>query len=241
MHFLIVLIGVSLIAGTAASVTGFGIGSLLTPLLWFHLHDAKLAVAAASIPHLAGTAVRCWMLRKDVDKTVLIHFGIASATGGLLGALGHNVVDSALLARILGGVLIVAGIVGFTRINERPLFKGPIVWAAGALSGGLGGLVGNQGGIRSAALLQFDLDRNAMVATATAIALCVDAARMPVYFFLQWSELLRIWPLIAASTAGILVGTVGGTKILHKIPEQIFKRVVSLVVLLLGVWLVVAG
>ena len=47
----------------------------------------------------------------------------------------------------------------------------------------LGGLVGNQGGLRSAALLGFRLDRDTFVATATAIGLFVDGARMPIYFF----------------------------------------------------------
>ena len=54
-------------------------------------------------------------------------------------------------------------------------------WIAGVLSGFFGGLVGNQGGIRSAALLSFDMQKEAIVATATAVALIVDGARMPVY------------------------------------------------------------
>lgn len=241
MQFIVLLLIVAVLAGAVASVTGFGIGSLLTPLLWYQLHDAKLAVAAVSIPHLVGTAVRCCMLRKDIDKSVLLNFGIASAVGGLLGALSHNLFDSLFLARLLGGVLVFAGIVGLTRVNERAVIKGPLSWIVGALSGALGGLVGNQGGIRSAALLGFDLKKNAMVATATAIALCVDAARMPVYFYFQWHELLRIWPLIALSTIGIVVGTFAGMKVLHNIPEAAFKRVVSSVVLLLGIWLLVQG
>lgn len=241
MQFLVLFTMVAALAGAVSAVTGFGIGSLLTPMLWYQLHDAKLAVAAVSIPHLVGTAVRCWMLRKDIDKSVLLNFGIASAIGGLLGALSHSLFDSVLLARVLGGVLVFAGVVGLTRVNERAAIKGPVAWVAGALSGALGGLVGNQGGIRSAALLGFDLKKNAMVATATAIALCVDAARMPVYFYLQWNELLRIWPLIALSTIGIVIGTFAGMKLLHNIPETAFKRVVSSVVLLLGIWLLVQG
>ncbi len=59
-------------------------------------------------------------------------------------------------------------------------------WIAGALSGMFGGLVGNQGGIRSAALLGFDLKRDEFVATATAIALLVDVFRMPVYAATQF-------------------------------------------------------
>jgi uncharacterized protein len=48
---------VAIVAGAIASVTGFGIGSLLTPLLALQT-GTKLAVAAISVPHLAGMALR---------------------------------------------------------------------------------------------------------------------------------------------------------------------------------------
>ena len=47
----------AVLAGVVASVAGFGIGSLLTPVLGFEV-GTKLAVAAVSIPHVAGTAIR---------------------------------------------------------------------------------------------------------------------------------------------------------------------------------------
>src|SRR5262249_44587442 len=54
---LVLLVAVA--AGAIASVAGFGIGSLLTPLLAWPL-GTRLAVAAVSIPHLVGTALRFW-------------------------------------------------------------------------------------------------------------------------------------------------------------------------------------
>src|SRR5262245_24163632 len=72
-------------AGAIASVAGFGIGSILTPLFSWQ-SGTKFAVAAVSIPHLAGTAVRFWLLRGHIDRRVLLSFGLASAAGGLLGA-----------------------------------------------------------------------------------------------------------------------------------------------------------
>jgi uncharacterized protein len=139
-------------AGAVASVAGFGIGSILTPLLAWRL-DAKLAVAAVSLPHLAGTAVRFWRLRGHVDRRVLLSFGLASAAGGLLGALLHVYADSPVLAVVLGVLLVFAGVLGLTGLADRLPFRGPWAWVAGAASGAFGGLVGNQGGIRSAALL----------------------------------------------------------------------------------------
>src|SRR5262245_35887557 len=54
----VVMVGLAAaLAGTIASFAGFGIGSVLTPLLAIRL-GTKLAVAAMSIPHVVGTSVR---------------------------------------------------------------------------------------------------------------------------------------------------------------------------------------
>lgn len=234
MIFSAIVVVVSIIAGAVASVAGFGIGSLLTPLLAFQ-YGTKLAVAAVSIPHVIGTVFRFWLIRKHIDKRVLLNFGLFSAAGGLAGALLHKVLTSPILSIVLGIILIFVGVSGLTGIADRMKFDRRISWIAGAASGLLGGLVGNQGGIRSASLLGFDLSRDTFVATATAIALLVDAARVPVYLATQSPDMARIWAIIALASAGTVFGTFAGRRILERIPEQIFHRVVSAIVLALGI------
>src|SRR5262245_12984325 len=106
LYVLIALTGI--VAGAIAAVSGFGIGSVLTPLFAAH-YGTKLAVALVSIPHLAGTALRFARLRAHVDRRVLIRFGVLSAIGGLLGALLHARADSPVLTIVFGALLIFAG------------------------------------------------------------------------------------------------------------------------------------
>jgi uncharacterized membrane protein YfcA len=224
---------VAILGGAIASVTGFGIGSLLTPLLALRV-GTKLAVAAVAGPHLVGTAVRFWWLRDHVDRYVLLRFGLLSAAGGLCGALAHGLVAGRALSIIFGGLLTFAGLMGITSLANRMRFGPRVAWAAGFISGGLGGLAGTQGGIRAAALIGFQLSRLAFVATSTATGLIVDLARGPVYIATQWQELVAIWPLLAWATLGVLIGTLAGERVLHRIPESIFRRLVSALILLLG-------
>jgi uncharacterized membrane protein YfcA len=72
---------VAVIAGAIASVTGFGVGSLLTPLVGLFV-DIRVSVAVVSIPHFLGMALRYWVLHKHVDWRVLRSFGLTSAAGG---------------------------------------------------------------------------------------------------------------------------------------------------------------
>ena len=230
----------SLVAGGVAAVVGFGIGSLLTPTLAIAT-GTKLAVAAVAIPHFVGSLQRFWLLRSHVDRRVLVGFGIASAVGGLAGALAHTRVSSRGLAVVFGALLILAGVSELSGWIQRIHWGRTAAWVAGALSGGFGGLVGNQGGIRSAAMLGFDVPRTSFVATATAIALFVDVARLPVYLATQWSDLLSVWPSIVLSTIGVVIGTAFGTRVLGRIPERVFRRVIAVFLLALGFYMVVAG
>ena len=223
-------------AGAVASIAGFGIGSILTPLLATWL-GTKLAVAVVSVPHFLGTALRFWLIREHVDRHVLLSFGITSALGGLIGALLHVWLRSAVLGYVLAALLVFAGVMGLTGLARRMRFGRATAWIAGALSGIFGGLVGNQGGIRSAALLGFHVRRDAFVATATAIALLVDVFRMPVYAATQWRPILSAWQLMLAATVGVIAGTLIGKGILGWIPERTFRLLIAAVVLALGVWM----
>lgn len=237
MHALLIA-AAAFLAGAIASISGFGIGSILTPLLALGL-GTKLAVAVVSIPHFIGTALRFWLIRHAVDRRVLWSFGVTSAIGGLMGALLHVWLRSAILSYILAALLVFAGLKELTGIGRNLRFGRRTAWVAGALSGIFGGMVGNQGGIRSAALLGFHVPRDAFVATATAIALLVDVFRMPVYAATQFPQIVSAWRPMAIATVGVVLGTLVGKKLLARIPEQAFRITVAVIILALGVWMFV--
>jgi uncharacterized membrane protein YfcA len=226
---------VAVVAGMVASVVGFGIGSLLTPTFALQM-DMKLAVAAVSVPHFVATAYRWWLVRASVDTPVFKGFGLASALGSLVGALLGVVWSSEWLALLLALLLLFVGMGGLTGWADKMEFHGRMRWVAGALSGVFGGLVGNQGGVRSASLLGFDLQKTAFVATATASGLLVDLARMPVYVGVHWSRLIERWPLITVATVGCFAGTVVGKRVLAQVPQSSFRRIVCVVLVATGVF-----
>lgn len=231
------LLALAVVAGAVAAVAGFGIGSLLTPALGAVI-GIRAAVAVVSIPHAVATATRLWLLRDAVDGRVLRTFGLASAAGGLAGAVLHGLFASPMLAIVLGALLVLAGMLELSGLNRRVAFTGAASTLAGLASGLFGGLVGNQGGIRSAALLQSGLAPRALVATATATAMLVDAARLPVYLVSNGPDLAGQLRLIVILSAGTIVGTLAGGPILRRLPERVFRRVLAVVLVVLGVALI---
>ena len=231
--FELLVLGAGLFGGAVASVAGFGIGSLLTPAIALTT-GTKLAVAAVSIPHAIGTSIRLWRFRRNVDWQVVRSFGITSAAGGLTGALLNTWADSRPLEVVFGLLLVLAGASQLTGFAKRWRLRGGLAWLGGALSGFFGGLVGNQGGIRTAAMLGFDIDKRQFVATTTAVALLIDLARVPVYLAVERAQLARLWPTIAIATAGVVAGTLFGARLLERIPEPRFRQIVGVLLLLLG-------
>ena len=231
---------VSLLAGATAAVAGFGIGSLLTPLVALELGGVA-AVATVAVPHAVATALRAWRLRRAVDWPLMRRFGLLSAAGGLAGALLFARLGGDVLLRILGALLVLTAVGVLGGLAERVRLRGGIVWALGILSGFFGGVVGNQGGLRAAALLGFGLSPAAFVATSTATGLLVDAARAPLYLWRAGGAVADAWAIVAVATAGVVAGTLLGERLLFGLSVDALRRVVAALVGLLGVWLLLGA
>jgi uncharacterized protein len=234
--FIVAIFLAAILSGATASVVGFGIGSLLTPLLAVSF-GASTAVAAVTIPHALATIVRGWRLRAHIDRDVLVRFGLLSAAGALIGALVYTSIGPTALTRILGGLLSLTAISQLTGWASRWHPQGVLVAIFGVLSGFFGGVAGNQGGLRTAALLAFRLSPIRLVATATATGVLVDLARTPVYLWHSGPELMTLWKPIGVAAIGVLAGTIMGERILLGLSPRQFGYFIAVAIGALGVWL----
>ena len=129
-----------------------------------------------------------------------------------------------------------------TGLARRWRPRGAAVTALGLVSGVCGGVAGNQGGIRAAALASFGLAPREFVATATATALLVDVARTPVYL---WQSGSALRPVGRGRGRGdgrrAWWGRWSATASSQGLPAEIFSKVVAVGVGVLGLWLIVAG
>ncbi|HUJ27056.1 MAG TPA: sulfite exporter TauE/SafE family protein [Myxococcales bacterium] len=236
--FLGVIAAVAAVAGAIASVASAGVDSLITPALSLET-DMRTAVLAVSAPHLVFNALRCWTIRDRISWKVFRRFGLASAIGSLGGALLHQVASSGWITVVFAVLLIIAGLFGITGFAERARLGRRGAYVGGALSGFFGGLTGEQGGLRAAAMLGLGCEKEVFVATATATAIVVDLVRLPVYVATRWSDLPEAIAPALVSSAGVVVGVLAGGRVLRKVPQHRFGQVVSAVLLLIGALMIV--
>lgn len=226
----------AVLSGATASIAGFGIGSVLTPLVALRV-PTPVAVAAVALPHALATALRCWRLRASIEWKVLREFGVLSAAGGLAGALLNASVSSRALTLVLALLLIATSVAALTEWTARWQPHGPMVWLFGLMSGFFGGIAGNQGGLRAAALLSWSLPPAAFVATATATGLLVDVARTPIYLWRFGHEIRALAMTIAIASVGVVLGTLLGERVMLGLSRDHFRLIVAALIAALGVWL----
>jgi uncharacterized membrane protein YfcA len=215
-------------------VTGFGLGTILTPTFAI-VFEVKIAILLVAFVHFLNNLLKFVLFWKHVDLAIVRRFGVMSLIGALMGAILQVYLYSDVVKIILGIVLVGLGLSEMTTPLQK--FRLPQKFDAigGFLSGLLGGVVGNQGAIRSAYLLNYAIPKETFVATATLISLIIDVTRIPVYLLLSSETLPSVgwhWFFVVGVT---FLGTLVGKRLITVLSLQSFKKVIAVFVLVVGI------
>lgn len=254
---IVVICLTALLASLLTLFSGFGLGTLLMPVVALFF-PVEIAIGITALVHLANNLFKVGLLGRQADRGVLLRFGLPGMAAAVVGA--------ALLARLEGlapwfvytlgsrelqvlpikavvGVLIVGFVVlEFLPAFARLTFGRRWLPLGGLVSGFFGGLSGHQGAFRSLFLLRAGLDTRSFVATGVMLAVMVDLARLAVY-----GGHLALgdpgsstgggtqWALVGAASLAAFAGSWLGNRFLHKVTLGFVRTLVA--VLLAGVGL----
>jgi uncharacterized membrane protein YfcA len=251
------LFWVSLAAFLASCLTffsGFGLGTLLMPVVALFL-PVEVAIAVTAIVHLANNLFKLALVGKKADCSVVWRFGAPAVLAALLGAWLLNMLSglptlfeyqwlgrefAVSVVKFIIGVLILA----FVWLELSPRFANMSFDArylplGGALSGFFGGLSGHQGAFRSMFLIKSGLDSQRFIATGVVLAVLVDVARMLVYGWSFSANTANVqWTMVLSASFSAFVGAYLGAKLLHKVTLRTIQRLVSVLLVLIGLGLV---
>jgi uncharacterized protein len=230
---------VAFVSEVIGAIAGFGSSTIFLPLALFFV-DFQTALILVAISHLFGNLGRINFFRQGLDKKIITIFGIPSILFSFLGASIVGILSQDILKVILGLFLIIIS----TLFLVKPSLKVPshrnIVITGGAISGLITGLVGTGGALRATFLTGFDLEKTKYIATAAVIALGTDATRIPLYlsqgFLLQ--QYYYYIPILAATA---IVGSYIGKRIVGKIDQNIFRKIVLIAVILVSINFIISG
>ncbi|MEP7264026.1 MAG: sulfite exporter TauE/SafE family protein [Bacteroidota bacterium] len=248
---LIIISVVALLASLMTFFSGFGLGTILTPvfILFF---PVDVAIALTGIVHLLNNFFKISLVGKQINWPVGLRFGCTAIVGAFIGArLLLMVADSVPLysysindklffitpVKLIVAVLMIV----FSLFEVIPaLAKIQVdrnkLYIGGLISGFFGGLSGNQGALRSMFLIRSGLTKESFIATGILIACFVDLTRLTVYFNRMSdidirSNLTVLIIAILSAFAGAFIGS----KLLKKVTLSFVQIAVTVMIVLLAV------
>lgn len=247
--------GVSFFTAILTFFSGFGVGTILTPVfvLFFPI---ELAVAMTAIVHFLNNLFKFGLTYKDIDLKVLLKFGGAAIPLAFVGAWilmsfsGNNIVlnsftindylfEIKLIELIIGIMMFVFAIVEVLPQFSETVIKNNYLIAGGAISGFFGGLSGHQGALRTMFLIRSGLSKEGFIATGIAIACVVDISRLGIYMTkIEKTSITENMGIIATATLCAFVGAYFGKKLLKKITINAIQYIVSILIMLVSLLLI---
>lgn len=230
--------------------SGFGLGTLLTPVfaLFFPI---ELAITLTAIVHFLNGLFKVALVGKYARLDIVLRFGIPAVLAATLGAwtLGKISDIGAIYSYSIGTrefsvmpvkLILAMLIAGFTLFELIPRFSEikldrKLLPVGGLISGFFGGLSGHQGALRAAFLAKAGLTKEQFIGTSTLISTFIDIARITVYARqFAASHVVDNLYLLALTALFAFSGAFLGSRLLEKITMKGVQRVVSISLILLS-------
>lgn len=253
---IVIITVVAFLASLLTLFSGFGLGTLLMPVVAIFFPIA-VAVALTAFVHLLNNLFKLATLGQHIHWSVALKFGIPALLAAIPGAwlltrlselpelfsyeLFGRQYAVAPVELSVGLLLIFFAFVEWFSFMKKWDISARFLPFGGVLSGFFGGLSGHQGAFRSAFLLHAGLDARQFVATNAVIASLVDITRLVIYglnlsLLIEQMDISLIGAATVAAFAGVLAGKFG----LKKVTIGTIQKLVAIMLLTMGL-LITAG
>ena len=224
---------VAFIAALLAAVTGFGGAAVLLPMLVF-VFGVREAIPILTVAQLIGNGSRVWFNRHELNLAVVGWFALGGVPMALLGGFLFAHAPLAALTRVLGGFLIL--IVVIRHLRKLKAFRTPLKGFAviGAGASFLSALLGSVGPLMAPFFLAYGLVKGAYIGTEALSTVVMHLAKLIAY---RESAILPVHAILSGLALGPLMvaGSFAGKRVVDRLPERVFVRIIDLTLLAAGV------
>lgn len=215
-----------------SAVSGMGGGVVLLSILTIFL-NISVIVPIHGIVQLISNSTRTWLLRDNVIKKIFLWFCLGIPIGTMIAIKIIKSIQNQEIFLIFIAILIFYSVF---KPKKLPEIKLPF-WCfsfIGIAVGILGPLVGATGPFIAPFFIRSDFTKEQIVATKSSVQVVGHLVKLPTFFYLGFNYFEHI-NLIVVLTAGALLGTHLGVKILGKIQDKSFRYIFKGALLLAGI------
>ncbi|MBN2318786.1 MAG: sulfite exporter TauE/SafE family protein [Acidobacteria bacterium] len=216
---------------------GFGAGLIavgLSAAIHPEIKDIAVILLLINLPIEIHVVRRCWS-KIQWSGVLMICLGVIF--GVPLGTWILSIGKPTIVLTILGGVLILVGLT-FLCLPLHARVQWP-AWSApptGLVSGILGGLFGTGGPPVIVYYRLSGVNKAVFRGSLMAVFLIIALVRVPSYIVGGLITEPRLWSTLAVAPA-VILGAFAGSRIHIQLSEETFRRIVSAVLMLIGVLL----
>ena len=248
MEFAILLIA-SFLTSSISAVLGMGGGIILLGIMSIIIPGGYMVTALHGVIQLISNSTRTFVFRKHIKKNIINKFTIGALIGVLISILiilfitQHYNVNSADEIKVdflkpIIGIFILWHLFLKKRIKKQNRKKKSFIYVG--LIGGISSIfIGAIGPLIAPFFLKSELTKENIIANKAACQTITHLTKFPlfIYFFNvnYINELNTLFPLILA----VYIGTNFGKKILHSIPEELFKKIFKFTLLIIALRLII--
>jgi uncharacterized membrane protein YfcA len=222
------------LAGIVGTITGFGISTVMVPvvLLFLPLPETLLLVG---VIHWFGDIWKMYFFKHGFDPKLLLLFAIPGIIMAYVGARMALTLPETLLSRFVGLILLVY--VAYLFLKPDFKLKATFLTASlgGAGSGFLGGVSGVGGGaLRAVILTAFNLPKSAYIFISGLTGFAIDASRIATYFFGGTRIASNLTQGLLLFIPASFLGAYVAKKVVNKIPQKSFRSVIVVFLFVIG-------
>lgn len=222
----------ALLAEILGTVGGFGSSVFFVPIASFYF-DFQSVLGLTALFHLSSNLSKLLLFKNGIDVKILVQLGLPAVVFVVLGSWAGRFLNTLILQAALGVFLVALSLLFL--IKKQLVLKATVRNSilGGSLSGFSAGLLGTGGAIRGLTMSAFNLEKSVFIATSALIDLIIDLSRTAVYWsngYIHQHDLIYLPFLVAIG----LLGTWLGKKILVYLPQEKFRTISLVLILIIG-------
>jgi uncharacterized membrane protein YfcA len=224
-------------AAFAQSLTGFGFALIMMPLVTVIL-GVRIAAPVVALAALTVYTINLIRYRREINLPEVLRLGLASAAGVPVGIWVLSNADEQVVMRILGLVLVTYAAYSLLQPKAQRVLPRAWVYPAGFLAGCFGGAYNTPGPpvIVYGSMRQWPRDEfRAVLQALFFLSGILVVASHALTEHLTKQVLVYYLYAVPALALGILVGSL----VDRRIDQYKFRRIVTVMILVLGLALVV--
>ena len=243
---LTILIIAALITSSISAVLGMGGGIILLGIMAIIIPEGYMAIALHGIIQLASNSTRTFVFRKYLKKHITTKFLIGTLSGSLISIIIIIVLINFLQIKYaseikvdslkpLIGIFIIWNLFFKKKIKTMKLQSFKI---AGFIGGISSIFVGAVGPLIAPFFLNKKLTKENIIANKAACQIITHSTKIPIFIYFFNVNYIKEYNLLLPLICAVFLGTNFGKIILSFIPEEIFKKLFKLALLIIAIRLI---